>query len=67
MNNEPEFSVVNMYFGMFISFCIFNWLVEVLYQIFNSLYFIGNVIVLVVAIKMLMIFYNEMRIWARVI
>lgn len=66
MKDKPEFSVVNIYFGMLIPFCIFHYLLETLCLIFNSLYFIAFIIEIIVAIKILMIFYNEMKIWARV-
>ena len=66
MKDESEFSFIHIYLGMLIPFCIFHYLLETLCLIFNNLYFIAFIIEIIVAIKVLILFHNEMRIWARV-
>ena len=67
MNDETEFSIINIYFGMLIPMFIFHWLLEMLCQIFNSLYFVSNIIIIIVFIVSLIIHYKELQIWAKVI
>ena len=67
MNDEPEFNIINMYFGMLIPVFIFHWLLEMLCQIFNSLTFVSNIIIIVICIVSLVILNKELSIWAKVV
>ena len=66
MSDEPEFNIINMYFGMVIPVLIFHWLLEMLCQIFNNLTFVSNIIIIVICIVSLVILNKELSMWAEV-
>ena len=66
MSDEPEFNIINMYFGMVIPVLIFHWLLEMLCQIFNNLTFVSNIIIIVICIVSLVILNKELSMWAKV-
>lgn len=67
MNDEPEFSILNIYFGMVIPVFILHLLLVMLCQIFDSLYFISTIIMVIILTKALTIFDKELRIFAKVV
>ena len=64
MNNKPEFNIINIYCGMVIPIFIFHWLLGMLCQIFDNLYFISIIIMVIVCIVSLVILYKELSMWA---
>ena len=67
MNDEPEFNILNIYFGTLLPVYIFHYILELLYSMFNHLGIIFVVIMCVLWFSVGMITYREMRVWAKVV
>ena len=67
MNDEPEFSFINMCLGMCVPLLIFNCIFNILFQMFNNLGIIFVVIMYILYFRVGMIIYREMRVWAKVV
>ena len=67
MSDEPEFNVINIWLGICIPLLIFNYILQTLNQMFNSLGIIFVIIMCILYFRIGMIIYREMKIWAKVI
>ena len=67
MNNEIEFSILNVYFGTLLPLYILCFLIVELYKMFNDLGFILFIVLIIICIKAAFIADNEARIWAKLI
>ena len=67
MNDEPEFGIVNIFLGGYISLLIFNCIFKILFQMFNYLSITFAIIMCMLYFIVGMIIYRETRVWAKAV
>ena len=67
MNDEPEFSFINIYFGTLLPIYIFHYILELLYSMFNCLAWTNLFILIFVLFSALTTVNREVKIWAKVV
>ena len=66
MNNEYEFTYINIFLGGFIILLILNIILEILSQMHIGLGFACIIVMGILYVKTFMIMYGELKIWTNI-